>query len=177
MKILGMIKYMLTVAAFLPLSLMAQTDPTGKVSYSEIVEVKGATTATLMDRANTFLTLKKIENKKVGTTITGVGALNVAYTSIKKGPENGLVKFNLKLMIKDGKYKMDMTDFKHEGIMGKSTGGPIELEKPECGEAQLSPASWAAIKEQTQTQLKAFVQELKIKMDNPAKKVAPSSDF
>ena len=70
-----------------------------------------------------------------------------------------------------------MTDFKHVGIQGKSSGGPIELEAPECGEAQISKAAWSQIKELTQTQLKSYVAELKKKMDNPAKAVAPSSDF
>lgn len=170
-----MIKSLLCAIALVPMVLVAQN--AAKVVHSEIVEVKGATAQTLTSRATTFLQLKKIEAKTVGNVLSGVGTLTVSYPSIKKGTESGFVKFNLKMMIKDGKYKVDLTDFKHEGMHGKSSGGPIELEKPECGEAQISGVGWAAIKEQTQVQLKAFVQEMKIKMDHPVKTPPPSTDF
>jgi len=170
-----MLKKMLFVVALLPMSLIAQV--AGKVGHSEVVEVKGAAASTLTSRANTFLTKKKIEAKTAGTVISGTGTFIVAYPSIKFGTDKGNVHFNLKLMVKDGKYKMDLTDFKHEGMHGKSSGGSIDLEKPECGEVQLSGAAWGQIKEQTLDQLQAFVMELKKNLDNPTKAAAPSSDF
>ncbi len=170
-----MIRYFF-LALLLPMILVAQPSTT-KMGHSEIVDVKGATAATLTTRAKDFMTLKRIESKTVGNTISGTGTFTVSYQSVKKGTENGHVKFEIKLMVKDGKYKMDLTDFKHEGIQGKSTGGSLDLEKPECGETQITTAAWASIKEQAQAQLKAFVQELKTKMDHPAKKAPVNSDF
>jgi len=171
-----MIKYILFIVTLLPLSLIAQNDA-AKVAHSEVVEVAGASVKTLTDRANTFMSIKRIEAKTTGNVISGIGSLLVSYPSIKFGTDQGYVKFNLKIIVKDGKYKIDLTDFRHEGMQGKSTGGSIDLEKPECGEVQITNAAWAKIKAQTQEQLQAFVQELKKKMGNAAKVAAPNNDF
>ncbi len=176
MKNLNMIRNLLFFLALLPMSIFAQDAP--KVSHTEVVEVAGASAKTLTDRANTFMTLKRIEAKTVGNVVSGIGSLTVSYQSIKFGVDKGFVKFDMKIMLKDGKYKIDLSDFKHEGMHGKSSGGSIDLEKPECGDAQIYPAAWATIKSQTQEQLKIFLLELKKKMANPVKTVAPSTtDF
>jgi hypothetical protein len=172
-----MIKYILFAVAFLPMTLTAQNTVAPKLGFSEIVDVKSATAKTLMDRANTFMQVKKIEPKIAGTIISGTGSFTMSYPSVKKGFESGMVKFGIKIMVKDGKYKVDLTNFVHEGIQGRSSGGSIDLEKPECTYTQITSEAWAKIKEQTQEQLKAFVQELKTKMDNPVKVAPPSSDF
>lgn len=171
-----MIKHLLTVVAFLPMAVMAQNN-LGKIGFTEVVDVAGATASTLSTRANTFLNSKKIETKTVGNTISGIGTFTVAYPSVKKATENGYVKFDAKIMVKDGKYKVDLTNFRHEGMQGRSTGGSLDLDKPECGEAQLTATAWVKIKEQNQSLLDSFVQELKTKMNNPVKTAAPSSDF
>jgi len=169
--------YILFFATFLTLPLMAQNDVAGKVGHSEVVVVVGASAKTLTDRVTAFLQSKRVEPKIVGNIVTGIGSLSVAYTSVKKGPESGYVKFVFKTTIKDGKYKIDLTDFKHEGIQGKSSGGSIDLPNPECGETHITKGSWITIKEQAQEKLKVFVQELKTKMDNPAKVAPASTDF
>ena len=169
--------YILLFATIFTLPLMAQNEVADKVSYSDVVAVSGASAKTLTDRATSFLQSKKVEPKTVGNTVTGIVALPVAYTSVKKGPESGFVKFSFKATIKDGKYKIDLTDFKHEGIQGKSSGGSIDLLNPECGETHITKGSWITIKEQTQEKLKVFVQELKTKMDNPAKVAPANTDF
>ncbi len=170
-------KYIFAIAAFLPLLLFAQNESQGKYVYSEVVEVKNSTAKILTTRAMDFLTFKKVEAKTVGNIISGIGTFNVTYPSVKKGFDVGHVKFNIKIMVKDGKYKLDLTNFRHEGIHGKSSGGPLELEKAECGEAQIMATAWEKIKEQTQEQIKTYVKELKTKMGNPVKVAAPSSDF
>lgn len=169
--------YLIPIIAFFPMLLFAQTDGASKTGHSEVVEVKNATAKILTERASNYLALKKIEAKTIGSVVSGTGVFNVTYASIKKGFDQGHVKFKIKIMIKDGKYKMDLTDFIHEGIHGKSSGGSIDLEKPECGEVQIMATAWSAIKSQTQDHIKAFVKELKVKMDNPVKAAAPSSDF
>ena len=113
----------------------------------------------------------------MGPVTSGTGVFNVSYPSVKKGTDVGQVKFNFKVSVKDGKYKMDLTNFRHEGIHGKSSGGSIDLEKAECGEAQILHSAWVQIKEQTQDQMKSFVQELKKKMDNPGKVTPVNNDF
>lgn len=167
----------LLFAIFLTLPVFAQTDVAGKVGHSEVVEVTGATAKTLTARAASFMESKRIEPRTVGNAVSGIGTLTVAYTSVKKGPESGHVKFGLRITIKDGKYKIDLTDFKHEGIQGKSSGGSIDLANPECGETHITKGSWITIKEQTQDKMKAFVQELKTKMDNPTKSAPENTDF
>ena len=172
-----MIKYILFLTTFLPMSLLAQTTEGTKTGHSEVVEVKGATAKTLTDRANTFMQLKRIEAKTAGNIISGTGTFTVSYPSVKKGTEAGHINFNIKIMIKDGKYKLDLTDFKHVGIHGRSSGGSVDLEKPEAGESQITNEAWVKIKEQTKEQMKSFVQELKTKMDHPAKKAPANTDF
>lgn len=161
--------------AFVSMPLFAQDN--AKLSHSEVVEVAGANAKTLTDRATTFMKLKKIEPRTMANTISGIGTLTVAYTSVKKGAESGFIKFGIKMMIKDGKYKIDLTDFRHEGMQGKSAGGPLDLAKPECGPAQITDASWAKIKTDAPELMKAFVQELKTKMDNPVKATPVNTDF
>ena len=177
MKILSMKMYNLFFAVFLTLPAFAQTDLASKIGHSEVVEVAGASAKTLTIRATSFMESKKIETRTIGNTVSGIGALSVAYTSVKKGPETGNVKFALKITIKDGKYKIDLTDFKHEGIQGKSSGGSVDLEKAECGESHITKGSWAMIKTETSAKMKVFVQELKIKMDYPAKVAPVNTDF
>jgi hypothetical protein len=164
-------------AVFLTLPVLAQTDVASKIGHSEVVEVAGAKAKTLTARATAFMESKRIEPKAIANAMSGIGTLSVAYTSVKKGPETGNVKFGLKITIKDGKYKIDLSDFKHEGIQGKSSGGSVDLAQPECGETHITKASWITIKEETQTKMQAFVQELKTKMDNPAKTAPANTDF
>jgi hypothetical protein len=169
--------YILIFAVFLTLPVFAQTDVAGKIGHSDVMEVAGATAKTLSARATAFMESKRIESRTIGNAVSGIGTLTVAYTSVKKGPETGNVKFGMKITIKDGKYKIDLTDFKHEGIQGKSSGGSVDLAQPECGETHITKASWITIKAETQSKMKAFVQELKTKMDNPAKAAPANNDF
>lgn len=171
-------KYILLTMAFFTMSLIAQNNVVVKIGHTEIVDVAGATAQILTSRATTFLKSKKIDSKVAGINITGTGSFTVSYPSVKRGmTESGYVKFFVKILVKDGKYKIDLSDFKHEGIKGQSAGGSIDLEKPVCGETQISNAAWAKIKEQAQEQLKSFVQELKNNMDNPAKSTPAPADF
>ena len=170
-------KSLLCFLSFVTFSLFAQNATVSKLSYSEVVEVKAASAKILNERATDFLQAKRMDVKTIPNAINSIGTLNVTYTSIKKGPESGYVKFTFRITIKDGKYKIEMSDFKHEGIQGKSSGGAIDLEKPECGETLITKSSWMTIKDQTPVLLKTFVQELKTKMENPAKATPANTDF
>lgn len=172
-------KYILFLTTLFTFSLVSQNNTVTKVGHSEIVDVTGATAQTLTSRATTYLKSKKIETKVAGIVISGIGSFTVSYPSVKKGmTESGYVKFIVKILVKEGKYKIDLSEFKHEGIKGQSAGGSIDLEKPVCGETQISNLAWLKIKEQTQEQLKNFIAELKSNMDTPSKSApAATPDF
>lgn len=172
-------KYILFLTTLFTSSLVSQNTTVTKVGHSEIVEVSGATAQVLSSRATTYLKSKKVETKVAGIAISGTGSFTVSYPSVKKGmTESGYVKFNIKIMVKEGKYKIDLSEFRHEGIKGQSAGGSIDQEKPICGETQISNVAWLKIKEQNQEHLKNFIAELKSNMENPSKSTpAATSDF
>jgi hypothetical protein len=165
-------KLILLILTTLSVAIFAQT------SVSEVVEVLGATSSTLNSRLTSFLKARKVESKTLGIATTGTGTFMVNYPSVKKGMnEVGLVRYQISVSVKDGKYKLVVNNLQHEGIKGQSAGGSIDLEKPTCGETQITSAAWAKIKEQAKTMLEAFVKDLKSNLDGPAKVAPASSDF
>ncbi len=114
----------LTLSLFLVLAttLFAQDSATfplnaeGKAEYGEVVTIEGASTADLYARLNTWYTSyyknptavikTKEENKKIAGQ-HGVDIFN--YVKGKK-IRKGLVKYNISVSVKDGKYKFTIND-------------------------------------------------------------------
>jgi hypothetical protein len=139
---------------------------TKKITYSEVIQINGATKDLLYKRA-----------KNLGVSGAGVqtddptqglyvykGSFNVSYPAPQPGLQHtGKVEYLVTLACKDGRYKYIITNFVHSG--DKANGGKLEGTYPECGKLLLIPAGWSAIKKQTMEQMDKFVVRLKASME------------
>ncbi len=139
---------------------------TKKITYSEVIQINGATKDDLYKRA-----------KNLGVSGSGVqkddaaqglyvykGSFNVSYPAPQPGLQHsGKVEYLVTLACKDGRYKYIITNLTHSG--DKASGGKLEGAQPECGKLLLIPSGWNVIKKQTMDQMDGFVKRLKASME------------
>ncbi len=139
---------------------------TKKITYSEVIQVNGASKEDLYKRA-----------KNLGVSGNGVqkddpaeglyvykGSFNVSYPAPQPGLQHsGKVEYLVTVACKDGRYKYIVTNFVHSG--DKASGGKLEGAIPECGKLILTPAGWGVIKKQTMEQTDKFIARLKAAME------------
>ncbi len=150
----------------------AQTKPfpidtaTKKITYSEVIQINGATKDDLYKRA-----------KNLGVSGAGVvkddaaqglyvykGSFNVTYNAPQPGLQHtGKVEYLVTLACKDGRYKYIITNFVHSGE--KASGGKLEGLYPECGKLLLIQSGWLMIKKQTMEQTEKLIARLKASME------------
>lgn len=154
---------------------------TNKVTYSEVIEVKGASKDDLYLRAKNWALSNsykpKTDRKAEGSYITK-GQFTVQYPSPMKGMNHsGKVTFTMSISLKDGKYRYEMTDFIHESDRGN--GGKLENTDPACGKYTLVPAGWSKIKSLTPDEVEKIIKSLKEAMDSnySAQPVKKSEDW
>ncbi|MFQ3575812.1 MAG: DUF4468 domain-containing protein [Cytophagales bacterium] len=146
----------------LSITLFSQNSP---MSFSEVVTVEKAEKQALLTRAKMFFESKKYDLKVEGDQLKGIGKFVLEYPSVVKGKmERGEVHYDIVIACKDGRYKYELTKFRHVGINGKSNGGPLELPDAECGRAQIAAGSWAKIKTDTQEEVKKILSSLQNNM-------------
>lgn len=139
---------------------------TKKVTYSEVVEVPGATKDVLYTRAKNLNMLRenvKADNKTEGT-YSYKGKVAVKYPAPQVGMQHsGFVNYVVTVFVKDGKYKYTISDFTHES--DKGNGGKLEGKLPECNKFVLTANGWAAIKTQTDDAMKRLITSIKTNMN------------
>ena len=134
-------------------------DESGKYTFSEVVEVPGMPREKLLNNGTAFLnTIKILKSRKSYLNIdednyqlTTRGSFYVyRYGSIKKAID-GAVEYDIKIELKEGKYRYTITNFvfneyqrnrygKYEPIKGKYT--PLEMQV-----SSLNRKSWENYKE------------------------------
>jgi hypothetical protein len=134
-------------------------DESGKYTFSDVVEVPGLSRDQLMNNGRAFLkTIKVLKSRKKHLTIdkenyqlSTKGSFYVyRYGSIKKAID-GAVEYELKIELKDDKYRYTITNFrfneyqrnrygKYEPIKGKYE--PLEMEV-----SSFNKKSWEYYKE------------------------------
>lgn len=103
-------------------------EATGKVNYSDIVDAPGISKKLLFDRAKKWLASKhspanpyaiNYENEQEGSII-GTGSF-----SLPSERRRYLVQFAIRILIKDGKFKYELTDLmmQYRSAAGSSGGG------------------------------------------------------
>ncbi len=135
---------------------------TKKITYSEVVQITGATKDELYKRS-----------KNLGVSGSGTqkddaaqglyvykGSFSVSYPSPQMAlTHTGTVEYTVTIASKDGRYKYIITNFVHSGP--RASGGKLESKEPECGKYTLTMAGWGAIKKQTMEQMDKFILNLK----------------
>lgn len=153
------------------------TDPdTHLVDYSGVIEVPGITQAQLYSRAyewvaknyNSAQDVIQMQDKETGKIIVK-GRTNAYF----KGHPFGWVTHTLSIYVKDGKYKYDITDFRH--MSERYSYGGFEQAEPTYipGAAKgAAKSAWNEMKSTTDTNMKATAASLQTAMTTKNK-----SDF
>jgi hypothetical protein len=173
-KILSRVSFILLLSQ--SLQLFAQQQPqthnlpvdadSKKIMYREVVEEKG-TPAYLYAKAiewfgyyylnpQSIYTVQNIENGK----IEGIGRLKLFYTDEASGVkrEGGMVLYQIRLELKDNKYRYTLTDFNLKGV----SRIPIEKWMDKSDPAYNS--NWDMYLYQVDTTMQRLISTLKVKM-------------
>ena len=161
-------------------SLKAQILPidsvTKLVTYQGVETVSGKTKLEIYSAlrgwvATAFKDSKSViqmDDKDAGKIIC-VGNIPVSFLNRRNEPymDAGIVKFELTILIKDGRYKYIFSNFFHEfkgrtsgNITYDCSGEKIENEKPACGTFSLSKSNWESIKQQIDEIAKKMIKNL-----------------
>jgi hypothetical protein len=148
------------------------------VAYTGVVDTPGATQVQLYSRAyewvaknyNSAQKVIQMQDKDAGKLI--VKGRTTAYF---KGHEFGWITHTLSIYVKDGKYKYDITDFKHDSD-AFSYGNFEQVEPTYIPGAAKGTAkkTWDEMKRSTNTEMKATIASLQAAM---TAKTKDKSDF
>lgn len=151
-------------------------DATGKIVYTEVIEMPNMTKDILYSRAyewfaktfNSAQNVIQMQDKENGK-IVGKGSFGDINITANLGlvTIEGKVNFTISVYLKDGKYKYEITDFVHEGMghwsngVRPANGGALENEKPDCGRSTITLGKWEKIKIQANERALALIEGLK----------------
>jgi hypothetical protein len=152
------------------------------VDYTGVVEVAGASQSDLYTRAFDWVAKNypsasnALQDKDKGR-LTVQGLTHPHY----RGNEFGGVNHTFNIYVKDGKYKYDFTNFRHEFKGAGETGGdaslgPFENETPRkmmVGAGMLHRV-WNSLRNETDVQIKELTASLELAMSGKTK---DKSDF
>lgn len=160
------------------------TDPeTHLVAYTSVVEVAGATQDQLYSRAYDWVARTHAATASSALQDKEKGRLTVQGTTHPhyRGNEFGSVTHTVSIYVKDGKYKYDFTNFRHDYVVpgqhgGDASLGPFENEEPKkmVMMAGLMHRVWNSLRNETDVQVKALIADLEVSMQGKAK---DKSDF
>ena len=169
------------ILAFLTISFCAtaQTElpvdsTTKKITYSEVVQVAGASKTDLYNRVKPLLKgCTSITDDKANGQYMGKCEFKVKYPSPMQGfPHEGTVNYSVNVGVKDGRYKYTITDIVHNSNRGN--GGKLENAIPECGKYTLILPGWAAIKNTAKVEFPKIADQLKAGMAGITKATEPA---
>ncbi len=157
------------------------SNETQKILYTEVVKVlDNSNKGLIYDRAFSWAQNNKYritQMDKENGVMSCEGSFPVTYPGPRVGMnDNGVVKFTVTVNAKDGRYKYDITNFKHEGGKGKGNGGALELKSAECGKFVLPDGGWAKIKKDTAAKMKEVINDLQLSI-SPQGEAPVKSDW
>lgn len=147
----------------------------GKIVYTEVVEMPNVTKDALYSRAYEWFTKANPKNviqmqDKESGKIVGEGqwdAYEIKWNIMgMRSGVPGSIHFTISIYLKDGKYKYEITNFRHEGFYVHGTdrlicnGGLLEAEVPD-NHGTISQKNWLHIKEKTHADAINFIESLK----------------
>lgn len=167
------------------------------LTFTEVVQVEGASKDELFNRAQAwFATAFKCgkcsvqTQDKEGGQIIGNGAFQYeSATFMASAPINGWVRYVVKIFVKDGRYKYEISSFVHEGSSSNQaanvhTGAmpysgvnfglvTTDEEAPECAKTMqtskgIRAKNWAKLKTEAEREAKSLVATMTEAMKRPA---------
>ena len=173
-------------AVIAPAQELPQND-TGKIVYEEVVEVEGATKEQLYRQGRKWFaeTYTDGQDEDViylqDSYLGEIGAnpfLWIEVTPVGKPITAGAVIYDIKLSIKEGRYKYKITNLYHESQGSRlGSGGALENKEPECGLINMRQEYWEEIKRKTDEMIKELISSLKTQMTEAPKVGAEEDDW
>lgn len=149
----------LSVQAFAQVTLPKNDE--GKVVFSEVVQTPGSGSDTLHANAVRWFTetYKSEKNRKVGLD----NILDIQ--NLKSDNYNGGVNYTIEVFVRDGRYKVMVSELRHKDYDGKRcSGGLLDKDTPSCTRGTMSKKQWDKIKADTDQQINKIMAELKTEM-------------
>lgn len=153
------------------------------LEYTEVVPVEGAPAAELYNRAmawfvSSFVDSKQVlevQNREEGLLI-GKGTIGFEPPSILSSNNiRGAITFTVSIMVKDGRYKYALTDFRHNGTrtsnwvamdFGVITTSPVAPPVPDTTKG-MREKDWKAMQQIATRHAKQLVVTLREAMTKP----------
>ena len=146
---------------------------TKKITFTGVVSVDSATKDQLFIAAKTWAAesfknakeVTQVEDKASGTLILqGHFAADIMTMGVRCAA-CGYTKFQMTILVKEGRYKYTITNLYHDDPVGKRyIGGELENEKPLCGKMTMYMKQWQSIKKQAFETCTLMVSSLDKKM-------------
>lgn len=163
----------------------AQDEGLEPYSFTEVVKAESKTANELyylskIWMADTYKNAKEVIQMEDAANHTIVGKGAIRYTSkvfVGGSATTGIVKYTIKIMAKDGRYKYEFTDFIHEGNDSDSSFGHIlKTENPplKIGWEKWRIKVYKDIKEQIDKAIKPLENSLKTALNKEKK---PNDDW
>lgn len=140
-------------------------EKTGKVTFLEVISADGLSAQKLYDLTKEYAKEKGYVSVEdvAGSKVVYNATTTVYYPSAKGGgvTEKGIVKFTYSGFFKDGKYRLILTDFVHEGEGKLPDGGKLEAQTAACGKIKMTARAWVTIKNKTRANIEDLIVDTK----------------
>lgn len=140
-------------------------EQTGKATFLEVVDAEGLSAKKLYELTKKWAESKGyvVQEDVPGDQVVYKASTKVYYPSPNGGgtTDEGLVHFSFSGFFKDGKYRLIVTDFTHEGEGKLPDGGKLENQTPECGKIKMSGRGWVTIKNKTRENVEELIADVK----------------
>lgn len=141
----------------------------GKVQFTEVVEMEGRTKDELFSAAkNWFMPYfseqseEIYQNDRYEGKLAGQFNMFMEIDMYGKLANAGAITYNMQLFVKDGKYKYNISGLEHEANRSRlGSAGAIENDVPECGTRNMQQRYWNDIRKQAHSNFIALVGSLK----------------
>lgn len=140
-------------------------DKTGKVTFLEVISADGLSAKQLYKIMKDYATEKgfsSVEDVDGAKLVYNATAI-VYYPSAQGGgkTDKGIVHYTYSGFFKDGKYRVILTDFVHEGEGKLPDGGKLEAVTAECGKIKMTARGWVTVKNKTRENMEELIADTK----------------
>ena len=162
-----LISFFLLSSALISLSQILPVDAnTNKVTFIEKVAAPGMDVPALEKVIKGYLKEKSytLVEDEAGKKIIYKAYFEISHPKKEGGFEEGKVFYSYSVFFKEGKYRIIMTDFTHEGEGKTPDGGALEETSAACGPTKMSAKAWVTIKKRTKALAEQEIADIKQKV-------------
>ncbi len=172
------ISLLLIVIISLQLSAQLPTNEKGQIEFSEVVQVEGISKDDLFNNAvrwfaEAFKDAKEViqlKDKESGE-VFGKGNFDFSNVALAFSCYSGEITFTIQVLVKDGRYKVIMSDFIHKAVSNSQCDFGYISNGEFCTSNQGQQTKWKVnicsdIKNDIQSTVNTLLASLKIAMNN-----------